>query len=463
MGYLETKDWTTVSFEVGRKTLREWREDQSRRSEEVVELWEHVLSRSPSSLGDEVWMIYEQVCIAALDCARYDLAMECIQELDKRFPRSNRVLKLQAMRYEALEQYSSAVSLYDKLLEADSTNNSYRKRKVSILMAQGKRLDAIKELNEYLKIYINDSEAWLQLSELFLLESDFSKAAHCLEECLLAAPLNALYLRRLADIRYTQGGQDNVEIAKSYYEQAYKLNPEDVRSQYGLLLCATQLAQGKISAEKKKELSSSGAAIAEKIAEHYDELTGINPEAPQLADLVRTIGKQMDGLEERLSEVERVLGISELSEVNAADLDVESLRNSLLSKGCSQVFKIKMEDLQKLKSTMTEPNMKPLDEKLNTVQFCEDLIRKRIDLLEEWDANIQPVLDSEAIPTSEQHSAALDGIEKDLNESLATYQREVLELMIFYEDFKKLMNTLNQRVETLNSKVRNLEKKKEAV
>ncbi|CAJ0947892.1 unnamed protein product, partial [Mesorhabditis belari] len=348
MGYLETKDWTIVSFEVGRKTLREWREDQSRRSEEVVELWEHVLSRSPSSLGDEVWMIYEQVCIAALDCARYDLAMECIQELDKRFPRSNRVLKLQAMRYEALEQYSNAVSLYDKLLEADSTNNSYRKRKVSILMAQGKRLEAIKELNEYLKV-------------------------------------------------------------------------------------TTQCAV----------FSSSGAAIAEKIAERYDELTGINPEGPRLADLVRTIGKQMDGLEERLSEVERVLGISELSEVSAADLDVESLRKSLLSKGDSQVFKIKMEDLQKLKSTMTEPNMKPLDEKLNTIQFYEDLIRKHISLLEEWDANIQPVQDSEAIRTSEQHSAALD-----LNEGFERIAGNVSEGSSRVDDFLRRFQKTHEYIES---------------
>ncbi|KIH53612.1 hypothetical protein ANCDUO_16256 [Ancylostoma duodenale] len=89
MGYAVGKDWTNVSFEIGRRQLREWRETNARRSEEVVELWEHVVSRSPSSLGDELWIVYEQ---------------------------------------------------------------SFRKRKVAVLLAQGLRLDAIRELNDYLKV-----------------------------------------------------------------------------------------------------------------------------------------------------------------------------------------------------------------------------------------------------------------------------------------------------------------------
>ena len=42
-------------------TLKEWRETGVRRSEEVVEIWEHVLSRSPASLSDQLWLVYEQV------------------------------------------------------------------------------------------------------------------------------------------------------------------------------------------------------------------------------------------------------------------------------------------------------------------------------------------------------------------------------------------------------------------
>ncbi|CAJ0597653.1 unnamed protein product [Cylicocyclus nassatus] len=98
------------------------------------------------------------------------------------------------MHHEAADQFNTALALYERLIEEDPTNNSFRKRKVAVLLAQGMRLEAIRELNDYLKIFLNDSEAWLQLSELFLVESDFAKAAHCLEECVLAAPLNTLLL-----------------------------------------------------------------------------------------------------------------------------------------------------------------------------------------------------------------------------------------------------------------------------
>lgn len=41
---------------------------------------------------------------------------------------------------------------------------------------------------------------------------------------------------RYADIRYTQGGSDQLEMAKTYYSHALKLNPNNMRALYGLLL-----------------------------------------------------------------------------------------------------------------------------------------------------------------------------------------------------------------------------------
>lgn len=52
----------------------------------------------------------------------------------------------------------------------------------------------------------------------------------------LFQPHNSLYLRRLAEIRYTQGGLENIELAKSYFEQAVRTNPSCSRSLYGIIL-----------------------------------------------------------------------------------------------------------------------------------------------------------------------------------------------------------------------------------
>lgn len=81
-----------------------------------------------------------------------------------------------------------------------------------------------------------DVEAWQELSELYLQEQDYAKAAFCVEELILHNPHNHLLHQRYADIKYTQGGYENFELAKMYYIQALNLNPNNLRALYGLYL-----------------------------------------------------------------------------------------------------------------------------------------------------------------------------------------------------------------------------------
>jgi len=83
-----------------RNTLRRWREENSRKSDLVVELGLPLLKNHSSALGDEgemrsdnrvlwlpahlhpllcsvVWDVHEQVCTAALDCGDQDTAEVC--------------------------------------------------------------------------------------------------------------------------------------------------------------------------------------------------------------------------------------------------------------------------------------------------------------------------------------------------------------------------------------------------
>jgi hypothetical protein len=41
-------------------------------------------------------------------------------------------------------------------------------------------------------------------------------------------------------IKYTQGGTDNMDMARSYFAQAVKLNPTNTRALFGLLLVSTK-------------------------------------------------------------------------------------------------------------------------------------------------------------------------------------------------------------------------------
>jgi hypothetical protein len=48
-----------------------------------------------------VWLVHEQVCVAALDIHDVKLAMECIKKLNAKFPDSTRVGRLRGMALES--------------------------------------------------------------------------------------------------------------------------------------------------------------------------------------------------------------------------------------------------------------------------------------------------------------------------------------------------------------------------
>ncbi|KAG8196762.1 hypothetical protein JTE90_014495 [Oedothorax gibbosus] len=261
-----------MDWQEARDILRQWREDNIRRSEEVVEIWQDILINCTNKVGDEKWLIYEQVCLAALDCHRLDIAQECLEALDKQFPGSLRVRKLRAMELEALERYDDALTLYDSILQHDESNSVIYKRKVSVLKAQNKIPEAVKELTDYLKKFMSDHEAWMELSDLYLSEQDYNKAAFCYEELILYNPHNHLYHQRYAEIQYTIGGLENMEIARAYFAQSIKLNPHNMRSLYGFFLAATNVASSpRCSALKKKENLKFAAWAALKISAKYED------------------------------------------------------------------------------------------------------------------------------------------------------------------------------------------------
>ncbi|CAF0711132.1 unnamed protein product [Brachionus calyciflorus] len=237
---------TVNNWDDARKLLRNWRDGNIRMSKETLDLWTSLIAPSINKLGDEKWLVYEQVFLAALDCHVLTIAADCIAALKSQFPDSSRVKKLFGMHYEAIQGYDKAIDIYESILSGDETNAHVRKRIISCLKSQNKVKEYVSELNEYLKLFQADHEAWLELCDAYLNDMDFSKAAFCLEELILMYPHNHVYHQRYADIKYTQG---NYDLAKSYYSYSLKLNPNNVRSLYGLLLTTANLK----SSQKSKE------------------------------------------------------------------------------------------------------------------------------------------------------------------------------------------------------------------
>jgi len=264
-GYYDNLSWSEA-----RDILRNWRENSERRSKDVVDIWESILMPHVESLGNEKYLVLEQVCFAALDCYRLSLAEYCLKVLLKEFPGSLRVHKYHAMQLEALEMYDEALEVLDSIIKRDETNAAPRKRKVAIFKARGQIPEAIKELTEYLKKFMSDQEAWHELCDLYLQEQEYGKAAICIEELILHNPHNHLLHQRYAEIKYSQGGFDNLLLAKAYFCQAIKLNPNNIRALYGLLLTTNNIALSpKYPVLKKKELIKLSEWAANEIDRQY--------------------------------------------------------------------------------------------------------------------------------------------------------------------------------------------------
>ncbi|XP_022101461.1 ER membrane protein complex subunit 2-like isoform X1 [Acanthaster planci] len=277
-----------ISWEDARELLKKWREENARRSAETLELGEFVLTNY-KRLGDEVWAVHEQVCIAALDVGDIEEASLSINALKKQFSKSTRVKRLQGMKLEAQGRFDDAKLVYEELLKEDPSNAMIKKRMISIFKAQDRIPEAIKELNKYLESFMADHEAWLELSELYIQEQNYSKAAFCLEELIMSNPHNHLYHQRYAEIRYTQGGTESMEIARKYFSQAVKLNSNNIRALYGLFLAATHLASSQKATSKSKKENIRYAAWASQQLQHRYRLAERKEPESQVQHLVKMI------------------------------------------------------------------------------------------------------------------------------------------------------------------------------
>ncbi|VDM00041.1 unnamed protein product [Schistocephalus solidus] len=128
--------------------LRRIRESGLRSNSRVVEIWCKDVEPKSHKLGQEKWVILEQVFVAALDVGNGEVAKVA------------------------------------------------RKRFIAILKAQGQIKEAVDELNNFMA----DTEAWGELADLYLQQGDFKHAAFCVEEMMLASPHNHLLHQRLAEV-----------------------------------------------------------------------------------------------------------------------------------------------------------------------------------------------------------------------------------------------------------------------
>ncbi|KAJ7973460.1 ER membrane protein complex subunit 2 [Quillaja saponaria] len=217
-----------------------------RRSDKVLKYGLSILNdvKQRSSLGPDEWTLYEQVAIAAMDCQCLDVVKDYLKVLQKRFPESKRVGRLEAMLLEAKGSWKEAEEAYSSLLEDNPLDQVILKRRVALSKSQGNISGAIECLNKYLEIFMADHDAWRELAEIYVSLQMYKQAAFCYEELILSQPTIPLYHLAYADVLYTLGGLENLQTAKKYYASAIDLSGgKNTRALFGICLCSSSIAQ----------------------------------------------------------------------------------------------------------------------------------------------------------------------------------------------------------------------------
>lgn len=210
-----------------------------------------------STMSDsEHLAILEQLCISACDMHDSQLASQCIDVIKSTFipcNESTRVNRLIGMLYESNNEMDKANILYDSLLEKNPSNTFALKRKYCILRSQSnKDVEAREALNKYLELNQGDPAAWMEMYHTCMGLGDYKSAAFCLEESVLACPLDYKLHCMLAEVYVTIGSISNLKLARKHFAQSLELNPSNVRALFGLV-SATSSYIDLVSEKKNKE------------------------------------------------------------------------------------------------------------------------------------------------------------------------------------------------------------------
>ena len=199
-----------------------------------------VLTPSHSLQEMERLAILEQAFKAALETGDLILAKSRLDSLTERFPvaQSGRLQILYGLYHQHLKEFDVADAYFDMAVDLEEANGQARKMKITSLLAQGKRRDAIESLVLYLDIFMQDQEAWSQLSDLYLQENMFQQSAFCIEELLIQRPHHPFYQMRYADLQVMM---EDYPLAIKYYSLTLTNCEDHLRALYGLWNATTCL------------------------------------------------------------------------------------------------------------------------------------------------------------------------------------------------------------------------------
>jgi len=192
-----------------------------------------------SHLGYQKYFYLEKSFYLALEFHLLDVARGLYQKFRQEFGDEPKIIRMKAqlMETETIDQIDDVIHSYKKLINYNQEDKISIKRYIGLIkpILMSENINKYIEIwNEYLKVYMDDYEAWYELSDIYIISNNFNKAIFCLEEVLLHQPNNFAIYTKIGDMLCSFNNSESAANSIKYYSQSILLKTTP-RAFWGLL------------------------------------------------------------------------------------------------------------------------------------------------------------------------------------------------------------------------------------
>ena len=213
------------------------------------------IKKFSTTLGVARFFYLEKLFYVTIELKLPSVAREVWNKFVAEFGKEAKVVRMEAQLLE-IENMQGALTLYKKLVVHNQEDRISLKKFIGFIKPiYSENLKKYVDLwNEYLKVYMDDYDAWFELSDVYLQTSNYSKAIFCLEEVLLHLPNNYEIYTKIGDILCTLNNSESAINAIKYYSQSILIKPNP-RSFWGIVFAVNIISRSnKMLDQKTKNL-----------------------------------------------------------------------------------------------------------------------------------------------------------------------------------------------------------------
>lgn len=180
------------------------------------------------------YQIMDAMLEAALRTRNWKVYHVLYVMLSKEFENEKKLKISKANCLKALKSFNQAENNFLKMVKDNRLDGEAIKNVISVCLAEGDVWGSIERLNKYIESNPTDTEAWLELADMYMRSQDYTNALFCYEEILMITPDNLHIMNKIAEIYYTLGKKEHLKLAKKYFSFVLMSQESNTRALWGL-------------------------------------------------------------------------------------------------------------------------------------------------------------------------------------------------------------------------------------